>query len=171
MKFLWKDYDPGADAFCEEWLDAEATRLTGLDDGWRAFHAYWTTDGGLAEGRDFFDKVICTPPSSPLSPSSSLPARGGEPVAAIAFGLHGRVLHVMELLVRPDLRGRGIGTAVLRELLANGNLLNGGSAVRAEAVIFPDNAASIRAFEKAGFRFDHAHPDGNALYYAYEAER
>ena len=36
MKFLWKDYDPGADAFCEEWLDAEATRLTGLDDGWRS---------------------------------------------------------------------------------------------------------------------------------------
>ena len=46
---------------------------------------------------------------------------GETPFAIIAFCLHEGNLHIMELLVRPEMRGRGYGTMLLRELLSNGN--------------------------------------------------
>ena len=39
----------------------------------------------------------------------------------------------------------------------------------ADAVIFPSNKASQKAFEKAGFKYETIHPDGDAMYYIYKA--
>ncbi len=76
----------------------------------------------------------------------------------------------MGLLVKPEMRGNGLGTALLRELLSDGEMIIGHQIERATAVIFPNNIASQKAFEKAGFVFDHLHEDGDAWYYRYEKE-
>ena len=76
---------------------------------------------------------------------------------------------IMEVLVAPDKRGQGKGSAFLKELLNNGEIL-GFSIQKSEAVICPGNAASQRAFENAGFRYHHNHKDenGSSMNYVYE---
>lgn len=74
----------------------------------------------------------------------------------------------MELVVVPEKRGQGKGTKLLKALL-DGNKIIGTAIQKCEAVIFPGNKASQRAFEKAGFQHHHTHEDGTALYYVYES--
>ena len=38
---------------------------------------------------------------------------------------------------------------------------------KAEAIIFPSNIASQKAFEKAGFKYHHTQEDGDAMTYVY----
>lgn len=152
MSFIWKDYDPLSMPFIEKWLDENAVRMTGIDGGWRAFHEYWITEGGMTPGVDYWCKVVY---------------EGEKPVAIIAFSLYEGTYTVMELLVKPELRGRGIGTSLLRELISRGNLIFGNRIKKAAAVIFPINTASQKAFEYAGFVFDHAADEEDAWYYEY----
>ena len=65
--------------------------------------------------------------------------------------------------------GQGLGGKLLQELLAGEEII-GFAIENAEAVIFPSNIASQKAFEKAGFRYHHAHEDGDAFYYVYESQ-
>jgi GNAT superfamily N-acetyltransferase len=74
---------------------------------------------------------------------------------------------VMEIVVDPEKRGQGIGRKLLKELLAREDII-GFSIVKSEAVIFPTNIASQKAFTNAGFRYHHTHEAGDALYYAYK---
>ena len=151
MRFIWKDYDPLSMPFIEKWLDENAVRMTGMGGGWRAFHEYWITEGGMTPGVDYWCKVVY---------------EGEKPVAIIAFSLYEGTYTVMELLVKPELRGHGIGTSLLRELISRGNLIFGNRIKKAAAVIFPTNTASQKAFEKAGFVFERVHEDGDAWYYS-----
>ena len=91
--------------------------------------------------------------------------RNGEPVAVTAMRDENGELVISEIVVSPDRRGQGIGSAVLAELLENHAQIIGKIINSAVAVIFPDNIPSRKAFERAGFRFDSAHPDGDAWYY------
>ena len=152
MKFDWKNYFPNTMPFVEEWLDDHAVRMTGMEDGWRAFHEYWITDGEMMLGKDYWCKVVYDDKT---------------PFAVIALSLHDGSFHIMELLVKPEMRGNGLGTALLCELLSDGETIIGHRIERATAVIFPSNPASQKAFEKAGFVFDHANDDGDAWYYVY----
>ena len=68
------------------------------------------------------------------------------------------------------MRGYGIGSAVLRELLDNGEDIIGQKTDKVMAVIFPGNTASQKCFEKAGFKYVSSHPDGDAWYYRYTAK-
>ena len=88
-------------------------------------------------------------------------------IAAIAVGLWKGELTISELIVAPEKRSRGSGSALLIELLENSGGILGKDFESAKAVIFPDNAASQKAFERAGFHFESAHPDGDAWYYVY----
>ena len=151
LRFIWKDYDPLSMPFIEKWLDENAVRMTGMGGGWRAFHEYWITEGGMTPGVDYWCKVVY---------------EGEKPVAIIAFSLYEGTYTVMELLVKPELRGHGIGTSLLRELISRGNLIFGNRIKKAAAVIFPTNTASQKAFEKAGFVFERVHEDGDAWYYS-----
>lgn len=152
MRFDWKDYVSDTMPFVEDWLDDYAVRMTGMDDGWRAFHEYWITEGGMTPGKDYWCKVVYDQAA---------------PFAVIAFSLYEGNYHVMELLVKPEMRGKGLGTVLLRELLSNGETLFGHLIEKATAVIFPNNPASQKAFEKAGFAFDHANDEGDVWYYSY----
>ena len=152
MRFDWKDYAADTMPIVEDWLDDYAVRMTGMDDGWKSFHEYWITEGGMTPGKDYWCKVVYDQAA---------------PFAVIAFSLYEGNYHVMELLVKPEKRGKGFGTALLRELLSNGEMIIGHRIERATAVIFPNNPASQKAFEKAGFVFDHANDDDDACYYCY----
>lgn len=132
MTFQWTDYDGGT--LPETWLDEDARRFTGCDS-WQAFYDYWRTSGELSLGSDFWCKYI------------SLDDR---PVGILALNIYEGICTVMEIVLDPACRGRGLGTVALRELLVEPILGRPFSAVR--AVIFPENTASRKAFEKAGFR-------------------
>ena len=139
MRFIWREYDPNAMPFVEEWLDEKAIQFTGIDNKWQAFHQYWITDGKMNIGIDYWCKVVYD---------------GGTPFAIIAFCLHEGNLHIMELLVRPEMRGRGYGTLLLRELLSNGKLIIDHKIEKATAIVFSNNRASRKTFEKVGFTSD-----------------
>ena len=55
---------------------------------------------------------------------------------------------MVDLFVRPDLRGRGIGLALLREAARQG-LERGAQFMRLD--VEPDNEAAIRFYRKLGF--------------------
>lgn len=152
MKLIWRDYDPETMGYVEDWLDEAAVRSTGLDEGFRSFYEYWANEEGFAPGQNYWCKMVC---------------EDEEPVAVIALCEHEGTVLVMELVVKPEKRGRGIGTRLLKELLEREEIL-GFSIGKSEAVIYPDNAASRRAFEHAGFRYHHTHENGTSLRYVYE---
>ena len=156
MRFDWEDFIPDTMPFVEEWLDDYAIRMTGMDDGWRAFHEYWITDGEMTLGKNYWCKVVYN---------------HNTPFAVIALSLYERNYHVMELLVKPEMRGKGYGTALLRELLSDGEKIIGHRIEKATAVIFPINQASQKAFEKAGFVVDRANDDGDTWYYCYAKDQ
>lgn len=154
MRFDWKDYAADTMPIVEDWLDDYAVRMTGMDDGWRSFHVYWITEGGMTPGKDYWCKVVYDQAA---------------PFAVIAFSLHEGNYHVMELLVKPGMRNNGLGSALLRDLLSDGETIIGQRIDKATAVIFPNNPASQKAFERAGFVFDHVNDDGDAWYYCYNS--
>lgn len=156
MGFVWWDYDPEAMPFVETWLDKCAVAATGLDAGFRDFYEYWAAEEGFVPGKNFWCKVA---------------VENGIPFAAIALCLQERRLTVMELLVAPQMRGQGKGTELLAQLLGSKDI-PGTSVESWEAVIFPDNAPSQRAFEKAGFICQCRHKDenGESLRYVFPAD-
>jgi len=152
MDLIWQDYDPETMGYIEKWLDDAAIKSTGLDEGFRAFYEYWANEDGFILGKNYWCKVV---------------SEATEPFAVIALCEHEGKIIIMELFVAPEKRGLGLGTKLLKELLHGGSVLGFG-VEKSEAVIFPDNTASQKAFEKAGFRHHHTHEDGDALYYVYE---
>ena len=57
-------------------------------------------------------------------------------------------VRLVEIMIMPELRGQGIGTAVVREILAAGG--DAGKPVRLS--VNPMNRAAIRLYERLGFR-------------------
>ena len=152
MIFSWIDYNPKTMGYIENWLDAGAVRSTGLDEGFCDFYEYWAKEDGYVAGENYWCKVV---------------SENDEPFAVIAFGLYEGSMTIMEILVAPEKRGQGRGRKLLKELLESEEIL-GFVIQKAEAVIFPDNTASQKAFEKAGFHRHHTYADGSAMLYVYK---
>lgn len=152
MIFSWLDYDPHTMGYVENWLDESAVKCTGLDEGFRSFYEYWANEDGFVVGKNYWCKVVFD---------------NDKPVAVIALCMNEGSVTVMEIVVDPEKRGQGIGRKLLKELLAREDII-GFSIVKSEAVIFPTNIASQKAFTNAGFRYHHTHEAGDALYYAYK---
>ncbi len=152
MSYVWRNYDPSTMTYIEKWLDDSAVKSTGLDEGFHVFYTYWANEEGFVEGENFWCKVVF---------------EKDMPFAVIAFCHHEGIMLIMEIVVNPEYRGQSKGTKLLKEFLNDGKII--GKAIhKCEAVIFPDNIASQRAFEKAGFIYHHTHKDGNAMYYVYD---
>lgn len=152
MNFVWRDYNPETMPYIENWLDESTVKSTGLDEGFRAFYEYWAREDGFLPGENFWCKVV---------------SEADDPFAVIALCLHkGRIL-IMEIVVAPEKRGQGRGTELLKELLTQ-DPIPGLSIQKAEAVIFPNNTASRKAFVNAGFHYHHTHQDGISMLYVYE---
>lgn len=155
MHFQWIDYNDKYADLVDSWLDAEAIQYTGCDDGWESFYEYWKNDGKTVPGETFWCKLI---------------KDDNIPFAVIALSLYDNTYTIMEYVVDPQRRGTGYGTLGLCELLRDSGFIIGKNISHAVAVIYPNNIASWKVFEKAGFVFDHAHPDGDAYYYTYIKE-
>ena len=155
MNFGWKDYSARYASIVESWMDAEAKRFSGCDEGWEDYFNYWKNDKQTQLGINFWGKVVFM---------------HSIPIAVISLALADEKIIVSEFIVAPSYRGRGFGTQILQELLSHGTEIIGFAIHTVRAVIFPNNIASQRAFEKAGFEFESAHPDGDALYYIYQCE-
>ena len=153
MNYVWRDYDPQTMRYIETWLNESAVQSTGLDEGFRSFYEYWAREDGFLAGENYWCKVAF---------------ENGTPLAVIAVCLHEQTVLVMEIVVEPNSRNRGIGAKLLRELLTRKEIL-GFAIEKSEAVIFPSNIASRKAFENAGYRHHHTHEDGTAMYYVYDS--
>ena len=149
MLFKWTDYNTLM-TFVEDWLDDEAVRVTGLDNGFRDFYEYWTNEN--TPGTNYWCKVV---------------SENDKPFAVITIGKDENRFIFMEFVIAPDMRNQGKGTLILNELLKESKIILGQEIESAEAVIFPSNPASQKAFEKAGFVFSHADEDGDAFYYVF----
>jgi RimJ/RimL family protein N-acetyltransferase len=141
-------------SFVENWLDESAINSTGLDEGFRAFYEYWSKEDGLIPGENFWCKVTFEEDT---------------PFAVIAFCQHEHKIIIMEVLVAPEKRDQGKGSTLLKELL-NSKEIVGFEIQHSEAVIYPNNVASQRAFENAGFIYHNNHKDenGDSMHYIYE---
>lgn len=153
MIFTWIDYTPETMGYVENWLDEYAVRMTGMDDGFRQEYEYWSNEDYNIVGENYWCKVVF---------------ENEIPFAVIEFGMHEGVVTIMETLVAPEKRGQGMGSKAIKELLEKTKTIIGIDIERAEAIIFPSNIASQKAFEKAGFKYHHTHEDGDAMTYVYE---
>lgn len=154
MCFVWHDYDPQTMSFVEDWLDKSAVKSTGLDEGFRAFYEYWENEDEFVSGVNFWCKVVF---------------ENDEPFAVMAFCRHEDKIIIMEVLIKPEKRGLGKGTKLLKEFL-NCKEVTGFAIQKCEAVIYPNNTASQKAFEKAGFKHHHSQKDenGDSMNYVYQ---
>ena len=153
MKYIWHDYDPNTMQYVEKWLDESAVQFTGLEEGFQPFYEYWVNEDGFVLGQNFWCKVVF---------------EHEEPFAVAAFCLYENTIKIMEVLVKPEKRGQGKGSELLKELLNHKEII-GFQIHKSEAVIYPNNTASQKAFEKAGFKYHHSHKDadGNSMIYVY----
>ena len=143
------------DAFAQtvnSWLDEEAVSMTGLDSGWDAYWQAVKEDAVHFPGCQDFCKLIFV---------------GERPCAAVCFGTFQDTLTISELVVDPKLRGQGIGTRLLIELTDMAKNQKFGSVKCLTAVVFLQNTASQKAFQKAGFRLSGKTEDGVDLIYTY----
>ena len=143
-------------SFVENWLDESAVNSTGLDEGFRAFYEYWSKEDGFILGENFWCKVTF---------------ENDKPFAVIAFCQHEHKIIIMEVLVAPEKRGQGKGSTLLKELLKSKEIV-GFEIQHSEAVIYPNNVASQKAFENAGFIYHNSHKDENgaSMHYIYEGK-
>lgn len=153
MKFTWEDYSATYKDIVESWLDEDAKKFTGCDDGFEDYYNYWVNEADTKLGENFWAKVVC---------------KERAPVGVIVLGMWDNVFNVSEYIISPDCRGKGIGSSALDELLSESKLILGAEINNACAVIYPNNIPSQKAFEKARFRFESEHPDGDAWNYRYQ---
>ena len=119
MRFNWENYRAELVDTVEKLFDIEAVRFTGCDDGFKDFYDYWY--GELGE-EAFGCKVVF---------------EDGAVIGVIALAkAPDGVFTVQEVVVAPDKRGQGYGSAILSELLACSERIIGQNIGKATAVIF-----------------------------------
>jgi len=96
----------------------------------------------------------------PEAMSQVIQANGKDSGWVLVNAMHHEV-RVIEIMVAPELRGKGIGTAVIRDLLASASRT--GKPMRLSVNI--TNSGAIRLYERLGFR----RIDGNEVQHIMEA--
>lgn len=152
MKYSWIDYTASHKEMVDAWIDEDAKRFTGCDEGFDAYYQYWANEPDTELGANFWAKIII---------------EGTVPIGIMTIGLWDGVFTISEFIIRPDMRGKGFGASVLAELLSESYEILGTVIKNADAVIYPNNIPSQKAFEMAGFVFHSEHPDGDAWNYQY----
>lgn len=155
VDYVWRDYNPETMQYIEGWLDESAIKSTGLDEGFCGFYEYWASEDGFVLGENFWCKVVF---------------ENDKPFAVIAFCQYEHKIIIMEVFVAPEKRGQGKGSKLLKELLTRKDII-GFTIQKSEAVIYPCNITSQKAFENAGFKHQYHHEDenGDSMRYFYES--
>jgi len=154
--FNWIDCTEEYDELIGSWLDTEAVKYTGIDEGWKDYRDYYINEVSMQVGGKAYVKIAFD---------------GVTPFGVIAICCSEEQHWVSEYIISPFMRRKGYGTKALRDILLCGKGIIGEDVVTAMAVIFPNNVASQKCFEKAGFAYESAHPDGDAWYYLYSKEQ
>ena len=68
-RFEWQDYTCEHAALVASWLDADAVRMTGMDEGFDGFYRYWKKESKPERGEYFWSKLV---------------SENGRPIAVIA---------------------------------------------------------------------------------------
>ena len=150
--FQWVDYEVAHGHLVDSWLDAQARAMTGIEDGWDQYWASVREDAVNFPGCEDYCKVIY---------------ENGVPFGAICFGIFQHTMTISEIVVDPKCRGMGRGSRLLTELVEMVRCNRSGDVNCITAVVFPQNAASQKAFLNAGFRFDGTTDDGVDLIFSY----
>ena len=150
--FQWVDYEVAQGHLVNSWLDAQARAMTGIEDGWDQYWAAVREDAVNFPGCEDYCKVICD---------------NGVPFGAICYGIFQHTMTISEILVDPQCRGMGRGSRLLTELVEMVRCHRSEDVNCITAVVFPQNAASQKAFLNAGFRFDGTTDDGVDLIFSY----
>ena len=153
MKYKWLDYSKNFAEIADSFLDKEAVRNTGCEEGFNTYFEYWMNETETKLNENFWCKIIF---------------ENDTPIAVVSVGKSpNNEFTISELIVSPAKRGQGNGTKILKELLNCSKDILGEEIHIANAVIYPNNIPSQKAFEKAGFKYTGSHPDGDAWYYQY----
>lgn len=156
MKFNWITYNNEHKEIVESWFDNDVKNFTSIDDSWDEYVLYWKENSDSNKGEYFWSKIISD--------------KNGVPFGVIAIGMYDDIFTISEYVIDTQKRNMGYGSSALKELLMESECILGKRITVANAVIYPSNVASQKAFEKAGFVYKSMHPDGDALYYTYTAE-
>ena len=150
MKYQFVDYDPAAYRALDTWRSETIARFA-MDGSISREWQYYLDAEEYRAGVDTFCKVALL---------------DGRPVAVmILFCNPAYPVGINPMIVDPALAGQGCGSEILREFAAHIDTILPFRSDRIEVVIDFENAASIRAFTKAGFAMARIHPDGGAAIY------
>lgn len=127
MRFTWISYSTEYEEVVDSWLDNDAKRFTGIESSFNEFYDYWVNDTNTKVNENLWVKLIF---------------EDNNPIVIIAVALCEGEFNIMEFIISPDKRGKGIGPEILKELLASGKSIIGAEILNAIAVIFPDNIQS-----------------------------
>ena len=58
MKYTWIDYNSAYEKIVDSWLDEDAQRFTGCDEGFEEYYQYWVNDVNTKLGENFWAKII-----------------------------------------------------------------------------------------------------------------
>lgn len=153
MKYVWSDYSKDFAKVVDSFLDEEAVKNTGCDEGFDIYYQYWINEKETKLNENFWCKIVF---------------ENDTPIAVVSVGKSPEnEFTISELIVSPAKRGQGNGTKILKELLNYSKDILGEEIYTANAVIYPDNIPSQKAFEKVGFKYTGSHPDGDAWYFQY----
>ncbi len=126
LRFRFRDLDPG------DLYSVMAIETASFPSPWS--HKLFEEE----IGRAFSDAVVV------------VEEPGGEVAGYAICWTVGEESHLLNIAVRPDARGRGIGRALLRECLRRGARAG---ASRIVLEVRPSNQQAIRMYRREGFRF------------------
>lgn len=137
MIFNWIDYIPEYSALIDSWLDPYAEKMTGIDEGW---DSYW--NAVLLDAVNFPGCVDCC----------KLVLKAGQPIAVVAFGYYQNDVTISEIIVAPEMRSKGYGSDIIKELIQLSRNWIPDPISRFSAIVFAQNVSSQKAFQNVGFQ-------------------
>lgn len=149
MLFEWIDYIAKYAALIDSWLDDSAIEMTGIDECWDNYWNAVLIDALNYPGCLDYCKMVFT---------------DGKPIAVVAFGYYRGDVTISEIIISPEMRSKGYGSKILKELILLSRIWFSDSISRFSAIVFAQNIASQKAFQNAGFQKQML-PDGVTFEY------
>ena len=111
MLFKYIDYSEKFVEITESLLDETAINNTGCDEGFHNFYNYWLEESDTILNQNFWCKLAFD---------------GNELIGVICLGLSPtKEFTIMEIIVAPNKRGKGLGSSIIHELIDNSEKIIG----------------------------------------------
>jgi RimJ/RimL family protein N-acetyltransferase len=153
MKYTWQDYDKAEHYFIDTW-ENDAIKRFACDGKWSEEWDYYLKESEYKAGFDTFCKVVSL--------------NGTTLAAMIVFCNINNPVGINPIIVNPFYQNKGFGTEIMREFISELDCILPFHRGLIEVGVDTENTASVRLFEKVGFKLQAVHPDGDFAYYRYE---